>query len=39
MLGNNGNNVTFNVSVNGAESPEVWATRFVREAKQYMRIS
>lgn len=39
MLGNNGNNVTFNVTVNGAESPEKWAARFLREAKQYERIS
>ena len=39
LLGNNSNNVTFNVTVDGAESPETWAARFVREAKQYMRIS
>lgn len=39
MLGADRNNVTFNVNVNGAESPELWATRFVREAKQYQRIN
>lgn len=34
-----GAGVTFNVTVNGAESPEVWAARFMREAQQFARIS
>ena len=38
MLGT-GSNYTWNVTVNGADSPEMWAARFVREAKQYQRIS
>ena len=38
MLGT-GANYTWNVTVNGADSPEMWAARFVREAKQYQRIS
>ena len=38
MLGN-GANYTYNVTVNGADSPEMWAARFVRETKQYQRIS
>lgn len=38
MLGS-GANYTYNVTVNGADSPEMWAARFVRETKQYQRIS
>lgn len=38
MLGDRGNN-TWNITVNGAENPEQWARRFVREAKMYARIS
>lgn len=34
-----GGGVTFNVNVNGADNPEVWAARFMREAQQYARIS
>ena len=37
MLGGRGN--VWNVTVNGAENPEQWARRFVREAKMYARIS
>ena len=29
--------VVFNVTVNGAEDPEAWAAKLVREARQYMR--
>lgn len=36
LLGSN-ERVVFNVTVNGADDPEMWATRLVREAKQYMR--
>ena len=38
MLGT-GANYTYNVTVNGADSPEMWASRFIRETKQYARIS
>jgi len=38
LLGD-GRGVTYNVTVNGAENPETWAARFVRETKQLMRIS
>lgn len=37
MLGGRGN--IWNITVNGAEDPEKWARRFVREAKMYARIS
>ena len=30
---------TWNVTVNGAENPDIWARKLVREAKQYSRIS
>jgi hypothetical protein len=32
-------NQTWNVYVNGAENPEVWANRFIREAKMYARMA
>ena len=35
----NGGGVTFNVTVNGADNPEVWADRFMREAQQYARMA
>ena len=38
MLGDRGNNI-WNITVNGAENPEKWARKFVREAKLYARIS
>ena len=38
ILGDRGNNI-WNITVNGAEDPEDWARRFVREAKLYARIS
>ena len=39
MLGGDRGSVTFNVTVDGTDNPEMWAARFVREAKQYARIS
>ena len=30
---------THTVFCDGADSPEMWAARFVRETKQYQRIS
>ena len=37
VKGNNSN--VWNITVNGAESPELWAKRFVRQAKMQERIS
>lgn len=37
--GGSTNNVTFNVTVNGAEDPEDWASRFVRQLRQEVRMA
>ena len=38
LLGD-GRGPVFNVTVNGADDPEIWAARFMREAKQYARMA
>ena len=34
-----GSNVVMNISVSGADNPDIWARQFMRASKQYSRIS